>query len=140
MEKSSFFQKWYSESPKNCFHFTTFWSLIGTVFDSKNILWHPMPSVLLSKLVNRVIDLQQSNSECLKWHQSHYRSVWKWKLDFKPLRILLVFGSSKSLQKKLFLKCQQATSNPNVGWSMLPMTTLCICFSCIWSEILIDSN
>ena len=31
-------------------------------------------------------------------------------------------------KKAFFLKCQQATSNPNLEWSKLPMTKSCICF------------
>ena len=131
MKKSWFFQKWYSESSENCNWFHSQYHFLKPHwhrFRLKKLFWHPMASVLLSKLLYRVIALQQSNSECLKWHQSHYRSIWKQKLDFKPPRKLLGLRSSWSLQKKLFLKCQQATSNPNLEWSKLPMTKLCICF------------
>ena len=128
MKKSWFFQIWYSESSENWFHSYHFLKPHWHRFRLKKLFWHPMASVLLSKLLYRVIPLQQSNSECLKWHQSHYRSIWKQKLDFKPPRKLLGLRSSWSLQKKLFLRCQRATSNPNLGWSKLPMTKLCICF------------
>ena len=81
MKKVLFFIKMILRASQNCFYFYQFWGLIGTVFDSK-IFWRPMVSVMLPKLLYQVIDLQQSNSECLMWHQSSYLGVQSQKMQF----------------------------------------------------------
>ena len=67
--------------------------------------------------------------ECLKTHQILCRTVWTKKLDFKTFRIHHHFWSLWTLQKKLFLKSQQVTSNPNSEWSKLHITMMWVCFS-----------
>ena len=108
--------------------FAPFGSLTEVVSDSKFFSKHQLVSFMSSELLYEVIALQQRELECLKTHQTLCRTVWKKKLDFKNFRIHHHFWSPWGLQKKLFLKSQQLTSNPNSEWSKLHMTKLWICF------------
>ena len=128
MRKVHFCQKWYSESSQNCSYLYRSWSLIGTVFDSKislasNSIGYTFKTSLSShsfatkKLrVSQVTPITLQNNLKVKiWFQTFQNTSSFWEL-LEPSK------------KALFLKCQQATSNPNVEWYKLPMTKLWICF------------
>ena len=80
--------------------FTTFGSLIGIVVDSKNFFWSPMIPVMRSKLLFWVIVLQKKQLKVKTWFQTFQYTSSFWELP-EP-------------SKKVFLKCQQATSNPKI--------------------------
>ena len=114
-EKISFFQKWYSESSKNLFHFYHFLKPHWHRFRLKNYFWYTMALVLLLKLLYRVIALQQSNSECLKWYQSSFLGVQSQNTQFLqflssrrrfenlPICWILVNFLTSSASRKFFM-------------------------------------
>ena len=112
---------------KIAYIFTTFGRLVGTVFDSKNFLasngigYAFKTSLLSHSFATKQLRVSQVTPIITK--------------QFESENLIQTFQSTSSFwellapsKKELFLKCQQAISNPNLELSKLPMAKLCIWF------------
>ena len=127
-KKSSFFQKWYSESSQNCLYFYHFWEphcyrfWLKFCFLASNGIGYAFKTSLLShSFATKQLRVSQVTPIITK--------------QFESENLIQTFQSTSSFwellapsKKELFLKCQQAISNPNLELSKLPMAKLCIWF------------